>query len=91
MHMLMWFCEGTESQPRCWMVAEHPVTKHSVFITLLMHACQQVVDLCIGGCSHQHTCAEWGISLRSPHLLAHIDCAQISSIRVLGDKEALLQ
>ena len=81
---------GTESQPGCWMVAKHPVAKHNVIITPVTHACQQVVDLCIGGCSHQHTCAGWGISLRTPHPLACIDGAKVSNIYVLGKKEALL-
>ena len=72
------------------MVAEHPITKHNVTITLLMHVCQQVIDLCIGGCNHWHTCARWGIFLMFPHLLAHIDGAQVSRIGVLGNKKALL-
>ena len=63
---------GSEAQPGGWVVAKHLLTKHTVLVTLLVHACQQHVDLCVRGCSHQHTCAGFGIFLRSPHLPAHV-------------------
>ena len=71
------------------MFAEHPLTKHSVVVTLLVHACQQHVDLCIRGCSHQHASAGWGIFLKSPHLSAHTDRSHVSRIGALGEQGGL--
>ena len=52
---------GSEAQLGGWVLAKHLLTKHTVLVTLLVNACQQHVDLCVRGCSHQHACAGLGI------------------------------
>ena len=47
------------------MVAKHPFAKQSIIITLLMHASQQNVDLCIAGCVTS-THARGGVSPLGP-------------------------
>ena len=70
------------------MVGQHLVAEHKVSVSLLMRPLQQVVYLCIGGCSHRHARSSEVVSLGTTRPLALNDGARVSTISFLGNSVA---